>query len=715
MGLQHIISTCQLSLVNYQLKFRQPAGTSRGIYTTRPIWYVLLTSKEQPCRWGIGECAPLPDLSCEAIPEYEEILRDACRQIEKTGVLDTESLRPYPSILFGFETAFKHFEAGSYRLWDTPFSRGEKGIPVNGLIWMGDYRKMYEQIESKLTDGFRCIKLKIGAIHFEEELDLLRHIRKHFSAKDIELRVDANGAFSPGNAFEKLKQLSEFDIHSIEQPIRAGQWDAMAQLTATTPLPIALDEELIGWNYPEDKRRLLETINPQYVILKPSLHGGVTGCNEWIKEAERLGIGWWITSALESNIGLNAIAQWCATLSPQLLSGERKEEKEEGKGNLTVTNTVYQGLGTGGLYTNNIKTPIRIRKDELWFNPSLQSLEEKAENDSGIPPSFIGLGDVFPEWFSPSPYMTVQTSGSTGMPKQLIVKKEQMIQSARQTCAFLRLKKKDKALLCMSLQYIGAKMMVIRSLIAGLELIVREPSGHPMADVDMPIDFAAMVPLQIFNSLQVPEEKERLLQVKKLIIGGGMIDPLLEKELKSFPNEVYSTYGMTETLSHIALRQINGQDASSFYTPFPSVNLTLSIDGTLVVNAPLICDEPLVTNDIAEINPDGSFRILGRKDNVINSGGIKLQIEAIEEKLKPILTRPFAITFVPDMKLGEAVVLLIEGIDHMEEIKKLVVDALPKYEQPRHIYFVETIPITGNSKIGRKACKELAFSIYSGS
>ncbi|MDR0429938.1 MAG: AMP-binding protein [Tannerellaceae bacterium] len=311
--------------------------------------------------------------------------------------------------------------------------------------------------------------------------------------------------------------------------------------------------------------------------------------------------------------------------------------------------------------------------------------------------------------------MTVQTSGSTGMPKQLIVKKEQMIQSARQTCAFLRLKKKDKALLCMSLQYIGAKMMVIRSLIAGLELIVREPSGHPMADVDMPIDFAAMVPLQIFNSLQVPEEKERLLQVKKLIIGGGMIDPLLEKELKSFPNEVYSTYGMTETLSHIALRQINGQDASSFYTPFPSVNLTLSIDGTLVVNAPLICDEPLVTNDIAEINPDGSFRILGRKDNVINSGGIKLQIEAIEEKLKPILTRPFAITFVPDMKLGEAVVLLIEGIDHMEEIKKLVVDALPKYEQPRHIYFVETIPITGNSKIGRKACKELAFSIYSGS
>lgn len=327
------------------LHFKQPAGTSRGVYNTRKVWYIEISSMENPSIKGIGECAPLPNLSCDDIPQYEEILQQVCSRVAREGNIPTESLRNYPSILFGLETALRHYETGSLALWDTPFSRGEAGIPINGLIWMGNFKEMYRQIEAKMEAGYRCIKLKIGAIDFDAELTLLKHIRSRFSVKDIELRVDANGAFSPAEAMHKLDALSKLDLHSIEQPIRAGQWEEMARLTARTPLPIALDEELIGHNIPEIKQELLSAIRPQYIILKPSLHGGICGSNEWIAEAEKQNIGWWVTSALESNIGLNAIAQWCATLH----------------------NALPQGLGTGQLFTDNIDLPLEIRKDCLWF------------------------------------------------------------------------------------------------------------------------------------------------------------------------------------------------------------------------------------------------------------------------------------------------------------------------------------------------------------
>lgn len=327
------------------LHFKQPAGTSRGVYNTRKVWYIEISSMENPSIKGIGECAPLPNLSCDDVPQYEEVLQQVCSRVAREGNIPTESLRNYPSILFGLETALRHYETGSLALWDTPFSRGEAGIPINGLIWMGNFEEMYRQIEAKMEAGYRCIKLKIGAIDFDAELTLLKHIRSRFSVKDIELRVDANGAFSPAEAMHKLDALSKLDLHSIEQPIRAGQWEEMARLTARTPLPIALDEELIGHNLPEIKKELLSAIRPQYIILKPSLHGGICGSNEWIAEAEKQNIGWWVTSALESNIGLNAIAQWCATLH----------------------NALPQGLGTGQLFTDNIDLPLEIRKDCLWF------------------------------------------------------------------------------------------------------------------------------------------------------------------------------------------------------------------------------------------------------------------------------------------------------------------------------------------------------------
>ena len=339
----------QTKIIPRTLHFKQPAGTSRGVYTTRNVWYVVLEDKLTG-KCGVGECAPLPVLSCDDRSDYETVLREVCHRLEHDGVLDKEALRDYPSMLFGLETALQHLDAGSLRLWDTFFSRGEAGIPINGLIWMGAYEKMLEQIETKMKSGFRCIKLKIGAINFDDELSLIKHIRERFTADRIELRVDANGAFTPEDALYKLEQLAALNLHSIEQPIRAGQWEEMAKLCASTPLPIALDEELIGCNEPHRKQELLDTVRPQYIILKPSLHGGIQGSEEWIRYAGERNIGWWVTSALESNIGLNAIAQWCATLNPQL----------------------PQGLGTGLLFTDNIDYPLHIKGDCLCFDPQEQ-------------------------------------------------------------------------------------------------------------------------------------------------------------------------------------------------------------------------------------------------------------------------------------------------------------------------------------------------------
>ena len=325
------------------LHFKQPAGTSRGVYTERRIW---LLRASDCSAVGTGECAPLPDLSCDALlPEqYVKVLRGYCDEVERTGQLPFDALRDYPSMLFGLETALYTLHS---TLFDTPFTRGEVGIPINGLVWMGTFEEMSRRIEQKLAQGFHCVKLKIGAINFDDELALLKQIRQRFGPSDVELRVDANGAFAPDEALGKLEQLSHYALHSIEQPIRAGQWEQMAELCRQSPLPIALDEELIGINAPDRKRELLDTICPAYIILKPSLHGGMAGCREWIAEAHDRAIGSWITSALESNVGLNAIAQFCSDVYGEQI-------------------TMPQGLGTGQLFTDNIDMGLEIRGDKLW-------------------------------------------------------------------------------------------------------------------------------------------------------------------------------------------------------------------------------------------------------------------------------------------------------------------------------------------------------------
>jgi O-succinylbenzoate synthase len=341
----------KITITSKLLHFLQPAGTSRGVYNTRLSFYLKLTSDEQPDVVGVGECATLPDLSCDAMPpnEYERKLRTFCDEYERTGVIDYEAMRAYPSMLFGLETAVAQFNAkGSLNFFDTPFGRGEEGIPINGLVWMGTFEEMFERLETKLKAGFRCIKIKIGAIDFDQELQLIRHIRSTFSRNDVELRVDANGGFTSKEALSRMEALVQYDIHSIEQPIKQHQWTEMARLCAATPLPIGLDEELIGVNERQKKIELLDTIRPQYIVLKPSLHGGMAGTEEWIQLARERNIGSWITSALESNVGLNAIAQLTASIYG--------------------TNIRHaQGLGTGQLFADNIEMPLKLLGDKLWI------------------------------------------------------------------------------------------------------------------------------------------------------------------------------------------------------------------------------------------------------------------------------------------------------------------------------------------------------------
>ena len=338
----------KISITPRTLHFKQPAGTSRGVYNIRKSWFVEIEDSERPGCKGVGECAPLPDLSCDARPEYEKTLESICRMIELTGNVNYDMLRPYPSILFGIETAMTDLQnGGNGRRFDTPFTRGEEGITINGLVWMGSHDEMLARLESKMKTGFHCVKLKIGAIEFDSELDLIRHIRQAFTKEQIELRVDANGGFTFEDAPRRLEQLARYDIHSIEQPIRQHQWARMAQLCASSPIPIALDEELIGVNMPGMKQELLDTIRPQYIILKPSLHGGISGTREWIDMAHQRGIGSWITSALESNVGLNAVAQLAADVYGPDIS-------------------MPQGLGTGMLFTDNIEMPLTIRGEKLW-------------------------------------------------------------------------------------------------------------------------------------------------------------------------------------------------------------------------------------------------------------------------------------------------------------------------------------------------------------
>ncbi|HRL71971.1 MAG TPA: o-succinylbenzoate synthase [Flavobacterium sp.] len=331
----------------YILNFKRPSGTSRGVMTEKETWFIVL---EQDGKKGIGECGILRGLSIDDRPDYEEKLQWTCDNIQLEKDQLWEALLEFPSIQFGVEMAFQSLVSESpFLLFPSDFTNGAKSILINGLVWMGEEAFMKQQIEEKLAQGFTCIKLKIGAIDFDKELQLLRFIREHFTPEQVEIRVDANGAFNEISALDKLTQLSEFKLHSIEQPIQKNNTDSMAELCKITPFPIALDEELIGVFSLAEKEQLLLKIKPQYIILKPSFIGGFRGTQEWISLAKKHKIGWWVTSALESNIGLNAIAQWT----------------------FLQHNLMPQGLGTGALFTNNFDCPLQVLQGQLWYKKEL--------------------------------------------------------------------------------------------------------------------------------------------------------------------------------------------------------------------------------------------------------------------------------------------------------------------------------------------------------
>jgi len=741
----------------FDLEFNKPVRTSRGVIDSKHGYLLSISDDENPGITGTGECSILAGLSYDDKAEYEDVLKSLCRNINTPVNELMELYREWPSICFGLESAVLVLKSsGNGILFESDFSRGIAPIPINGLVWMGDYEFMLSQIDEKIAAGFKVIKLKIGAIDFESELNLLRYMRSRDDSADITIRLDANGAFDCDDVVDKLYALAEFNIHSIEQPLKPGNPGLMNDICRVSPIPIALDEELIGHHSHDERARLIETIRPAYIILKPSLLGGFAACDDWIKVCDEYEVGYWITSALESNIGLNAIAQYTACVN---------------------TRGLPQGLGTGGLFRNNFPSNMEIVNGELWCRRAQHATPKhltpdpspQGEGDSYTPLSLRRGGQggevarFVDHWHNTSPYIEVKTSGSTGLPKIIRHKKEAMRMSAAMTCDFLGLKPGMTALICLSTQNIAGMMMVVRAIERELKVIEvnteaqsdaqaggladvnagGKVGSHPLKYVEpgTVIDFCAMVPAQVYNSLMVPEEKAKLKLIRNLIVGGAPVSYSLLQMIKELPGNVYSTFGMTETMSHIALRKLNGEDASEEYTLLEGIWVTTGEPGNLIIHAPYLSDEPIITNDLAVITGQRTFRWLGRLDHVINSGGFKIIPENVEERISAVMagclgnamvategqesTQRYFIASLPDEKLGEIPVMVIEVPDVdstrgeketdeimpyntiTDKIKVCLLSKLPgilaRHEMPREFLFTDKFIETPTHKIIRSA------------
>lgn len=666
-----------------QLCYKKPATTSRGSYTHRDFIVLEMFDTERPGLIAYGECSYLPDLSCDVCEHYEKVIQKTIDEYVVNQHLDYEFLRDYPSILMGFETLIQHYHVQSYALSNTLFSKGKNGIPINGLVWMSDFETMSQQIEAKLEAGFTCIKIKIGAIDFEKEIALLNQIRARFSKEVIQLRVDANGAFKSNEAFEKLTRLSQYDIHSIEQPIKQNQWDKMAGLCENSPIPIALDEELIGINKYQEKQELLEKIRPQFIVLKPSLHGGFYGCREWIELAEKRKIGWWITSALETNIGLNAIAHFTAELA-----------SERG---LEYSQLMHQGLGTGQLFVDNIDTPLFIKGEKLYYDVSRETKHMKLVEE------VITFWD---NWYQDT--LSVFTSGSTGKPKKTTLNKNQMLLSASRTIEALKLPINAHYFLCLPTQYIAGQMVLVRALCSHSKVFIGEANTQVLKQFlffnpkNEDIDFLAITPLMLISILKDPQQKEFLSRVRTVLVGGGALSKDVENELQLFPNHFWASYGMTETLSNIALRPLNGPHRSDYFTPLTGVELSIDALNCLFIKDAVTHPNGIQTFDLVELLEDGRFKIIGRTSNVINSGGLKLQPEAIEAKLVDIIEDSFVISSIPDKRLGEKLVIVTQT-----PIDLSICNCLSKLERPKENRVLDFIPMTETGKVERLKVKKL--------
>lgn len=664
-----------LEVVSRPLKFKTPAKTSRDTLTEKPCFYLV-----SDC--GVmGECSIISGLSVETIEEAYSVLEE----IAKSGTLDLSSIPDHlPSVKFAVEMMLMKLHGFKS---ETPFSLGAEGMEINGLVWMADREHMLDQVKSLKDRGFKTIKLKVGALDFKEELIILEEIRSVCPREEYTLRVDANGAFSHTDldeTLEKLKALSEFNIHSIEQPIKQGNTEAMSTLCKLSPIPIALDEELIGVHDEDEKRSLLESIKPQYIILKPSLLGGVNESNTWVRLAEELHIGYWSTSALESNVGLEMIAHWTS----QIIDNTFAEK--------------VSGLGTGSLYTNNTDSSLEIEGGEIWnkhegsikIGDLIWPLTEEGSAEMLAHFSEEGwekeIAEFLVSWFNSEPEIVCSTSGSTGDPKPINHTKQHVVASAKDTNAFFSINSNSTLLLSLPAKFIAGKLMLVRAITAGADIIATPPNLDEAPTSQ--IDFAAFTPHQL--GLLIEKHGAEILEnYKTILLGGAPIPSSLLSEIPSTPT-IFEGFGMTETLTHIAVRRISGTHSENQFTALDSITLNVDSSSRLIIDAPSRGVHNLLTDDIVQLDSPQVFSWNGRYSNIINSGGIKIHPESLERRIADLLstelsTAPdFAIYGIPHPDLGDQCCLHID-LPNSPESEELLESTLAPLgvKKPRVVRF----------------------------
>lgn len=665
----------------HTLEFIKPVRTSRDVLYNKPSF--LLTIRDKYGRIGVGECSLIPGLSIES----ENDVLSALEKLKRDRNFNLGEIpKSLPSVRFALETALINLKKEGEANW-------LGGIPINGLVWMDSVEGMLKQVDTLVSKGFKTIKLKVGTLPFDEEIEMLQEIRRKCPAREFTLRIDANGAFGEDSgdgitASEKLVALAAADlnIHSIEQPIPAGQHEQMASLCSSSPIPIALDEELIGVASQNKRRELLEKIKPQYLILKPSLIGGLKESEKWIELANEFGIGWWVTSALESNVGLAAIAEWVANT---IANNPKLQE-------------LAQGLGTGGLYSNNTASSMYIKDGQLFSHAEklgsitlegqtfplshsgasdFEALKERPSWTDGIALSFMN-------WFSkPSSPLLFQTSGSSGTPREISHSRDAVISSAKDTINFFALSPGAKAVLALPIDSVAGMLMLVRSIVGGLNLEIIKPSSRP--SISSPVDFIALTPFQCASILH------EFPIGCKVLLGGGVVTEGLRSQLPKGV-EFWEGFGMTETLTHIAARRVRSEVEPPPFSALPGVAFRTKNNGVLVIDAPNRGVYDLVTDDLVEIIDSQHFKWIGRESSVINSGGIKVIPEMVEREIRELMSPlqcEYIVLGVADDSLGEKVVLRIDSYAlHSDVEEKLLhkiatLTTLPSYHKPREIEY----------------------------
>ncbi|MAO45724.1 MAG: non-canonical purine NTP pyrophosphatase, RdgB/HAM1 family [Crocinitomicaceae bacterium] len=687
------ISELKLEVIERPLIFKKPAKTSRDTLSTKPCYYLKATNSKGLT--ALGECSLIPGLSVETeVEALEELKRIASGDTLDLGFVP----RSLPSVRFAVEMLLMELNGSRLR---SGFSNNGEGLDINGLIWMADAESMVEQAMELKSKGFTTIKLKVGALDFQEELSALRKIREICPHPEYTLRLDANGAFNE-DAIEKLKALSEFNVHSLEQPVAPGNLSMMREVAEASAIDIALDEELIGVESEEQMVEILERSGAKYIILKPSLIGGLSVANKWIELAQDRGIKWWSTSALESNVGLKAIADW---------AGYMLENTQGCEG--------VSGLGTGSLYTNNTESDLEIVKGQIFHTPT-PTITINGRSTPLTKEGIVEFEGVCDEdwskelleflkfWFNSNSPIEVMTSGSTGAPKLITHSREAVIFSAQQTLDFFDLRPGDSALLALPINFIAGKLMLVRAIIGRLHITAINPNLE--ASPTSFFNFTALTPHQIARL-------NGRLPFGKILLGGAPVSSELAEKLSK--EDAYEGFGMTETITHIALRKVHPSAPS--FEALPGVKFSESPAGTLTIDALDRNIDGLITDDIVTLNSPTTFSWHGRSSDIINSGGIKFSPEILEAKLKAHLSFDLAIYGVPHSDLGECIELRVDlqhpvPLSVQNQISASISATLKSKEAPRNIVFAPILRNpngkTNRKKMSNQASRQLPVIVF---